>query len=274
MFRNLALVLLLTTLPLSAAENVSAFGPVARANISAIGPVAIANVAAIGAVDNTGGGGPPGSPVQQLDASTVTGSDGDPISTWTATVGKNATSAGSARPTLQTAEQNGLNVLSFDGVDDTMITSAFDANLTQPCVIFFVFKLGTAAVTQRAFSSRVDEGGDRNMVRFDSAPSYQGYGGSAFVNIWTATDPNTSWHIMSVEFNGTDTKARVDGGTEEDNNPALGTTGIYSGLSVSGDYDGSVNPCQIMVGEILMYSGTIADKTDYFNYLNDKWAVY
>lgn len=53
MFRNLALVLLLATLPLSAAENVSAFGPVARANISAIGPVAIANVSAIGAVDNT-----------------------------------------------------------------------------------------------------------------------------------------------------------------------------------------------------------------------------
>lgn len=68
------------------------------------------------------------------DASTLTGADGSSVSQWLDQSGNEAhmfqgTSA--ARPTLQTNELNGRNVVRFDGVDDFLnMTAPFDQNAT------------------------------------------------------------------------------------------------------------------------------------------------
>ena len=68
-----------------------------------------------------------GSPTLLLDASLLSGSDGDPIGTWTNTgsAGGSFTASGSTRPTLQTAERNGKNVVRGDGTDDVLDGNTF-----------------------------------------------------------------------------------------------------------------------------------------------------
>lgn len=237
--------------------------------------LAFQGAAAIRPAAGGGGGGPPSSGlVQELDASTISGANNDPIGTWTAAVGLNATSSSTLRPLLITAAKNGLNILRFDGTDDTMATASFSSAITQTCVIFIVFKLNSVANNQRFLSSIADESGDRNIVYFDNAPAYKLYGGAAFANAFGASDPNTSWHIMSIEFAGDASKCRVDGATEETTSTGSGTTGKLTGLRISGDYDGTIGPTSVDVAEILIYQGAIADKSAHFSYLNTKWAIY
>jgi len=63
-----------------------------------------------------------------LDASQLSGTDGSTLASWTDLKNSTVFSAtGSAQPTLQTNEQNGKNVVRFDGSDDVM--SAGDVEL-------------------------------------------------------------------------------------------------------------------------------------------------
>ena len=62
-------------------------------------------------------------PTLWFDASTISGNNGDPISSWTNSAGNgiNATQGtGGSQPTLVTNGINGLNTVRFDGVDDTL----------------------------------------------------------------------------------------------------------------------------------------------------------
>lgn len=89
------------------------------------------------------------SPVQHLDAQTITGVDnGNTFSTWTARLGSNVTQAtGTKRPTYQATGFNGLPCVRFDGTDDeqtspdTSWTSTYGlGNNFIACVIFLVYK--------------------------------------------------------------------------------------------------------------------------------------
>ena len=85
-----------------------------------------------------------------LDTRFITGlNDGDLVSTWTGRAGtsNNATSSGTARPTYQVAEINGLPVLQFLGGDDQVTVGITVAN---PCTI-----LSVQYATTDVFSYRV-----------------------------------------------------------------------------------------------------------------------
>lgn len=208
--------------------------------------------------------------VENLDASTLTGSDGTDITTWVATTGKNATGTVLLTGKVFNAVKNGLNIIRFDGIAATMATSSFDAPLTQTFCTFFVFKLSDSSNLQRMFSDIVEAGGNRCIFRNNTTPAFDIYAGSGFQPL---DDSSNSWYIISVEWNGASTKFRLNGGTEDTIGGSPGTFG-FTGLRISGDYDGTINPAAMDVGQILMYSGAIADKTAYFNYLNTKWNVY
>jgi len=62
-----------------------------------------------------------------LDASTLSGTDGSSLASWTDLSGNGNNFSSVNAPTLQTNEQNGKNVVRFDGVDDVM--SAGDIEL-------------------------------------------------------------------------------------------------------------------------------------------------
>lgn len=86
------------------------------------------------------------------DASTIT-LDGSSVTQWNDKSGNtfHATQATAAnRPTLLTAEVNGLNAISFDATNDGLQT---EANLTRPYHIFFLAKQ-IAAGNKRIINSR------------------------------------------------------------------------------------------------------------------------
>lgn len=73
-----------------------------------------------------------------LDASTISGADNDPISSWTdiSGNGNNATQGtGSFQPTLKTGVLNGLPVIRFDGTDDRL---DFASNITSTAITSFI----------------------------------------------------------------------------------------------------------------------------------------
>ncbi len=211
--------------------------------------------------------------VENLDASTLSGSDGTDITTWVATTGKNATGTVALTGKVYNAVKNSLNVIRFDGIVDTMTTVNFDSRVDQPFVIIVVFKLNAQPPFQRFLSSN-NNSTPRAILRYSDDPWYEAYAGSAFERLLTTSNPDTSWHIQSIEINGASSKMRVDGGTEQTTGNDPGTTGGLDGLTISGDYDGTINPTSVDVGQILIYTGAIADKTAHFAYLNGKWAVY
>lgn len=62
-----------------------------------------------------------------LDASTLSGTDGSPLASWSDLSGNGNDFTSVNAPTLQTADQNGKNVVRFDGINDVM--SAGDIEL-------------------------------------------------------------------------------------------------------------------------------------------------
>lgn len=218
----------------------------------------------------SGGAGYPSLPtsglVENLDASTLSGSDGDLLSTWTASTGGNATSSGSNRPTLQTAEKNGLNVVRFDGVDDYMTTGATYLE-GQPLCMLVVFKFNGTG-DQFFLDSPT---GLRVVLYKTSGNAWQAFAGTGFRTIGGTAD--NAWHILSIEWNGTSSKYRFDGGTETTFSADPGSNGS-EGLILGIANDLASNPSNIDIAQVLVYSGAIADKSNHFGHLNGKWAVY
>lgn len=74
-----------------------------------------------------------------LDASTVIQNDNTSVSAWLDKSGNEAhvyQSTSAAQPTLQTTEQNNLNVIRFDGVDDVLnLTAPFDTLPTSVAIV-------------------------------------------------------------------------------------------------------------------------------------------
>lgn len=216
-------------------------------------------------------GGAPGTPALELDASTISGSDNDPIGTWTATTGPNATAAGGVRPTLQTAEKNGLNVLRFDNADDLMTTTTV-GTLTQPCTVFMVIKsTGANTVNRYAFTGSSTADNAARIYNYAVSQGFTIYAGG--VDDYFTEDNDTNWHIIGVKLNGASSSYRVDGGSEGPlavmNN--IGTDGITT--TCIGNYrDGSL-PWDGDIAHVLVYSGA-ESMAAVFTYLNAKWAVY
>jgi hypothetical protein len=82
-----------------------------------------------------------------LKADALSLSDGDPVATWADSSGQNndATQSGSARPTYQTNELNGLPVVRFDGNNDLMLLTS-PITSSSPISGFVVYKKRTTGV--------------------------------------------------------------------------------------------------------------------------------
>lgn len=218
-------------------------------------------------------GAPAGPPatnlVEQLDAATLTGSDASDISTLTATVGTNATSVAAHRPKLYNAVKNGKNIARFDGTAAYLITANFGSAIAQPYTMFVVFKSAEDTgsywiVDGNSDANRGTIATNGSMIRF--------YAGGADW-IFGPYFGDLNWHILSVEFNGASSKYRLDGGTETTFSATPGAGGIQGiCIGIDSSLDAVFTPMDF--GEILIYTGSIADKTTHFSYLNTKWAVY
>lgn len=215
------------------------------------------------------GGWTPTSPsntlVEWLDATTQAFADGDPVGTWVARAGQNATSTSTARPLFKTNIKNGNPIVRFDGVNDNLITAVFSVEQVQPFTTAVVFKFAATGV------QFVFDGIAKRAAFFNNVIVWDAFAGSTVAIGGTA---DTNWHILFIEWNGASSKYRFDGGSET---AFSGTPGANNmdGLTL-GASNTLTSFASVDIGEIVIYSSTLgsSDKTSLFTYLNTKWAVY
>jgi len=107
-----------------------------------------------------------------LDASQLSGSDGSLVSTWADLNNSNDfTASGLGQPTLQTGEQNGKNVVRFDGADDVM--SAGDIELHDNSRGFTMIAVVKPSSTNRmAILSKYQTTGDNRQFAFGNKDNF------------------------------------------------------------------------------------------------------
>lgn len=167
---------------------------------------------------------------------------GDPISSWTATVGNNLTTGtGSTRPTIETNLVAGkaIKVVRFDGADD-YLTNKFTSVATNGFTMFSTYRLRTNSnllgVSQRVWDSAFNESA-RNLLMHDTAPQILYYNGS----FGSLADSQTNWLITVIVVDGANTRMSTNGATWNVIGSTSGGDGP-NGATLAASNDGSSNP--------------------------------
>lgn len=211
--------------------------------------------------------------VEWLKADAITGlADNDPISTWTASAGNNATAAGTARPTYQTNEQNGLPIVRFDGVNDAMAFGNFSALTAGE--VFIVIKIDNDPTTGSGARSGLwtigTDGALITLYPYDDGVIYDGFGSTARKTVGNPTPSLASWRVYNVFSAANDWGANLDGSslfTTATNTVGFSASCVLGAQSVA-FLDGDV-------AEFIMYNRklTAPERASVLSYLETKWAI-
>jgi hypothetical protein len=151
--------------------------------------------------------------LMELDASTLTGTNGDQISTWTDASGHSnsvtGTGAGS-KPTLDTAGRNGHNVVNFNG--------AVIERFTVPTTLFGAATEGSLVVIRKAATSGAN-GAFFNSFGTDAANDEMPFSDGLWYTDALSTvrkdaiaiTADTNWHIQVIRSKGGRWTIDIDG---------------------------------------------------------------
>jgi hypothetical protein len=203
------------------------------------------------------------------DATKISGSDGDPIGSWTDQEGSDnlTENTSSKKPTLRTNGINGKQILEFDGSDD-MLTASFGTTITQPDQIFTVAKKRSSGSSSRETIHETSTNPGRQLLDSDGDSTWRIFAGN---NLDSGTNDDTSAHVYTTLYNGSNSVLRRDGvqiasgnaGTED--LPSFRVGADHSPAHY-GDYD---------IAEILIYDADLSDsdRDGVESYLGDKWGI-
>ena len=198
-----------------------------------------------------------------------------PISLWNPSGGAVAGSLGQSsftnQPIFQTAQQNGLPAVLFDGVSSCLTNGTYYwPPACQPLTFFLVYRFTGPENNgyMPAFFGNAPSGGAWWIGEYGTEI------GSYFGNAITSgvpSDPN--WHILMYVINGANSKYRMDNGADTSILGSLGTNYINS-LEVGGQATNTWTFANVYVGEILIYSGDQStNESAIFSYLDSRWAI-
>jgi hypothetical protein len=194
--------------------------------------------------------------VLKLDASTLTGSDGDAIATWPDGSGRANDSKqwnSTYRPVLKTGSNglNSLNVVRFDGADD-FLQSAFDSG-PNGFTVFFVARTGSSVPYLQAVlqSGATDTSGANWGFGLGSHVTY----GAGWGNAWATSFGSVSGIAANKAFFGrfrsNNTAWSIDGvnsNTPSDPSSAKGLFNAFLGAGFNGD-----------IAEVRVYNKALTD---------------
>jgi hypothetical protein len=199
----------------------------------------------------------------RYDATAISASDGDSISTWSDETGNGFDLTAGTAPTFKTSIINGNPVVRFDGTDD-FLDVAFSA-LSQPNHIFVVFQLNS---TGSATDSILDSANNskRHAISHNGSSSYGMFAGSGI----DGGSPDTNPHIRSDLFNTTSSSLRIDGSQVASGDVGSESLDGFRAASRADDTDFA----DVDIGEILIYPQEKSGiESDVENYLSDKWGI-
>ena len=198
------------------------------------------------------------------DSSTITESGGA-VSNWADKFGNgnDAAQATSAQqPTTNSTTLNGKNVISFDGIDDVMKTSAFSSELLTPNTIMIV---GTNTLDGDMFHDGLTS--SKRHVFQNSAGVLALYSGTNLAST-TALDANP--HVFVNTFGGaSDGEMRRDGVVIK-----TGSTGTQAldGLTLGGRYSGGAN-INGYIAEVIIGDMSATEKAQIEQYAKLYWRL-
>jgi len=196
------------------------------------------------------------------DATALTASDGDTISSWADETGNGRAVSGSD-PTYKTSQINGKPVVRFDGAGDEL--SVNWGSISQPITVFIVaeFQSVSGSDVERIWGTASTPS---HLLGNNNGGSYRLFAGSSLSSNAT---PDTSTHIFGTLSDGSSSIFRLDGA--QDASGGAGTNGMDS-FRLGAGVD--LNYANVDIGEVLVYP---QDKSAIFgdieNYLSDKWGV-
>lgn len=171
-----------------------------------------------------------------------------------------------AAPSTGIVTRNGLNTISFDGVDDSLQMSTGLVDLAvQPFTVAFAVKQDTK-VSGCHFAD-LGTGGRRILCSGDS--NWRIYANGSVVDSGVSAD--TNWHVFVAVFAGVSSVIRLDGVQIGAGDP--GSSALQSW--VLGKSDGGV-ATDVNIGELTVYDVNLnasGDVTDLEDYLSNKWAI-
>jgi len=194
---------------------------------------------------------PSGSPTGWYSADGILGlEDNDPVGTWLdlSGNGNHLTQAiTDRRPTYQTNEQNGLPVVRFDGVDDSLYSE--DMGLEQPETVFAVFK----HISRTGSYRNIWDGyaATHMLLQEAGANNLQLYAGAALDVAYTLNE----CILITGLYNGESSLLRRDGWYE-----VSGDIGSYDGdrLTIGGRYNTGTYCSNIDMAEFIIYNNNEA----------------
>lgn len=197
------------------------------------------------------------------DATELSLSDQDSVTTWTDETGNGHDLTAGTSPTYVTNGINGNSSVRFDGVDD-FLDVAF-STLSQPNTIFIVLDASAGGGAQHVYDSE-DGSNNRNAIDTDSDDSWVMFAG----NVVTGGNNSQSPQMLSALYSGSSSILRQDG-TQVINGDA-GTQGL-NGFTLGSRHDQSAHFTGD-IGEVLIYP---QDKSGIFSdvesYLSNKWGL-
>lgn len=209
--------------------------------------------------------------VEWLKADAITGlADNDPISTWTASVGNNGTQTGTARPTYQTNELNGLPIVRFDGSNDYFNIGNFSALTAGE--VFIAVKIDTDPPGAGGQAGLWDLGnGTATAYPFTDGLLYESFGATVRKD-GIALASVSSWRVYNVYSAANDWQAFLDGASIH--STATNTVGFPSTCLLGGD-TGTGFYLDGDVAEFILYSRklTAPERASVLSYLETKWAI-
>lgn len=197
------------------------------------------------------------------DATALSLSDGDAVSTWGDESGNGHDLTAGTAPTFVADGINGNPGVSFDGADDFL--DVVFSTLSRPNHIFVVVKFRSVpSSTTNVIDAETDT--DRNVLLQDGNNDWGIYAGSSV----KGSNADTNNHVLGALFDGASSNLRIDGTEDLSGDP--GSQGL-NGLTVGAEVNLN-NYSPIDVGEILLYP---QDKSsivsDIEQYLGDKWGI-
>lgn len=169
------------------------------------------------------------------------------------------------KPTYQTNVKNGLSIGRFDGTNDYLTTLALGP-FAQPSTAYAIVKRTGTVYHQGIFDSTTLEG---QILDFASSTAH---GVDAGTPATATTNHDTSFHMVSVIFNGAASALYYDG-TQFGGALSVGA-GSMAGMVV-GAWGDFTNPLNGDIGEILFYNAlhTTVQRQQVEAYLRSKWGT-
>jgi hypothetical protein len=197
---------------------------------------------------------------QNSNGTTAAAADGDPVGYWgnKASAGQNAIQATAGkRPTLQTAERNGKNIVRFAGTDDTL-TATLSATLSQPVTVWVVaLRVDTGFVFSSEGGSFAFHGANTRIAA-----------GTTLIDVTTTP---TNWNVYTLIYNGASSVIRSSGAQRiagDAGTNALATN-FHIGSNVNFNFWVTADIAEIIVAATLP-SATLITQVE--TYLATKWG--